>query len=299
MSIFQNMQLFVAVAQASSFRQAAEALGLPNSSVSRRIAALENELGLRLFNRTTRRVELTDAGNLYFQNCKRIVKEAELAHLELSHLQTQPQGVIRASVPVDFSVIYLSPLMGEFSKLYPGIRFELDLTPNQADLMADRVDFAIRMGIPKDQQLIARPIAKLETMLVASPTYLSQQGVPLTPQDLTRHACLRMNDKPWVLTHDSGQTQSVNVDGPFLANNRGFLYQLAIEGHGIAQSASTWVAKDLHAETLVQVLPDWTSPTAVAYAVTTTRLLPAKVRVFLDFLSSRLDLEASLLSPLD
>jgi DNA-binding transcriptional LysR family regulator len=108
-----------------------------------------------------------------------------------------------------------------------------------------------------------------------------------------------MNDKPWVLTHDSGQTQSVNVDGPFLANNRGFLYQLAIDGHGIAQSASTWVAKDLHAETLVQVLPDWTSPTAVAYAVTTTRLLPAKVRVFLDFLSSRLDLEASLLSPLD
>jgi DNA-binding transcriptional LysR family regulator len=155
MSIFQNMQLFVAVAQASSFRQAAESLGLPNSSVSRRIAALENELGLRLFNRTTRRVELTDAGNLYFQNCKRIVKEAELAHIELSHLQTHPQGVIRASVPVDFSVIYLSPLMGEFSKLYPGIRFELDLTPNQADLMTDRVDFAFRMGIPQDQQLIA------------------------------------------------------------------------------------------------------------------------------------------------
>lgn len=288
MEVFRNMHLFVEVAKASSFRRAAEVLGLPNSTVSRRIAELEREVGLRLFNRSTRRVELTEGGRLYVENCKRIIQEAELARQELIDLQTQPSGVIRASMPVDFSVIYLSPLLADFSRSYPGIRFNLDLTPNQVDLMGDPVDVAIRMGPPKDQNLIARPIARLRTVLVASPEYLARRGIPAQPQDLLAHECLRMKDAPWTLIHRDGGSQTVEVSGQFVANNRGMLQQLALGGQGIVQSADSWVQADLAAQRLVRVLPDWAPPVVEAYALTATRLLPAKVRVFIDFLVAQM-----------
>ena len=288
MDVFKNMHLFVEVAKASSFRRAAEVLGIPGSTVSRRIADLERDLGLRLFNRSTRRVELTEGGRQYFENCKRILNEARLAHQELTDLQTQPAGLIRASIPVDFSVIYLSPLLAEFSGRYPGIRFELDLTPNQADLMGGPVDLAIRMGLPKDHNLIARPIAKLETILVAAPDYLRKHGTPRQPLDLLNHNCLQMNDAPWTLIHRDGNSQTLDVRGPFIANNRGMLHQLALGGQGIAQAAASWVQADLQAKRLVHIMKKWAPPTVQAYAVTTTRLLPAKVRVFLDFLVEHL-----------
>jgi len=288
MDVFKNMHLFVEVAKASSFRRAAEVLGIPGSTVSRRIADLERDLGLRLFNRSTRRVELTEGGRQYFENCKRILNEARLAHQELTDLQTQPAGLIRASIPVDFSVIYLSPLLAEFSGRYPGIRFELDLTPNQADLMGGPVDLAIRMGLPKDHNLIARPIAKLETILVAAPDYLRKHGTPRQPLDLLKHNCLQMNDAPWTLIHRDGNSQTLDVRGPFIANNRGMLHQLALGGQGIAQAAASWVQADLQAKRLVHIMKKWAPPTVQAYAVTTTRLLPAKVRVFLDFLVEHL-----------
>ena len=284
MEVFRNMHLFVEVAKASSFRRAAEVLGLPNSTVSRRIAELERDVGLRLFNRSTRRVELTEGGRLYFDNCKRIIQEAELARQELTDLQSRPSGVIRASMPVDFSVIYLSPLLADFSRRFPGIRFDLDLTPNQADLMGDPVDVAIRMGPPKDQSLIARPIARIEAVLVASPDYLRQRELPTKPQDLLAHDCLRMKVAPWRLIHRDGMRETVEVSGPFIANNRGLLQQLALAGQGIVQSSKSWVQADLESGLLVHVLPDWAPPVVEAFALTTTRLLPAKVRVFLDFL---------------
>jgi DNA-binding transcriptional LysR family regulator len=150
MEVFRNMQIFVEVAKAQSFRRAADVLGMPNSTVSRRIAELERDIGLRLFNRTTRRVELTESGHRYFERCRRILQDAQLAHEELADMQARPSGTIRLSLPVDFSVIYLSPMLAQFAALYPGIRLELDLTPSQADLVAGSVDLAIRMGLPKE-----------------------------------------------------------------------------------------------------------------------------------------------------
>lgn len=284
MEIFKNMRVFVEVAKASSFRLAAESLGMPNSTVSRRIAELERDVGLRLFNRSTRRVELTEGGRMYFQNCKRLIEEAELARQELTDLQTRPSGLIRASMPVDFSVMYLSPILADFSRSYPGIRFELDLTPSQADLMGAPVDVAIRMGPPKDQNLIARSIANIETVLVASPEYLRKRGTPRLPQDLLAHDCLRMKDAPWTLLHRDGRSQSIDIRGQFVANNRGLLHQLALSGQGIVQSSKAWLHEDLKAKSLVPIMRDWSPPPVQAFALTTTRLLPAKVRVFLDFL---------------
>lgn len=288
MHFFHNMPIFVEVAKANSFRRAAEVLGLPNSTVSRRVAELERSLGLRLFNRTTRQVELTEAGRLYFANCTRIMAEAELAHLELTHLQTQPSGVLRISLPVDFAVHYLRPVLTAFARHYPGIRFDLDLTPNLADLLGDPVDLAIRMSPPKDGHLIARPIARLPTILVAAPGYLRDRGHPSTPHDLLAHDCLRMKDAPWVLLDAAGNKTAVEVNGAFTANNIGLLYQLALEGNGIAQYAEQLAQADLAVGRLVQVLPPWRPPAVQAFAITTTRLLPAKVRVFLEFLTQNL-----------
>lgn len=289
MDVFRNMQIFVEVAKAHSFRRAADVLGMPNSTVSRRIAELERDIGLRLFNRTTRRVELTESGLRYFERCGRILREAQLAHEELSDMQASPSGTIRVSLPVDFSVIYLSPMLARFAALYPGIRLELDLTPSQADLVAGSVDLAIRMGLPKEQHFVARQIADLKLGLYASPAYLKRHGRPATPDALREHACLCMHEGPWALTAAKrGDRETIAVTGQIMANNVGMLRQLALAGLGIMINAESWTADDVATGSLVRVLPGWSPPNAQAYALTETRLLPAKVRVFIDFLTERM-----------
>ena len=296
MEIFKNMPLFVEVARASSFRRAAVALDMPNSTVSRRIAELERDVGLRLFNRSTRRVELTEGGRIYFEHCNRIIQEAQLAHQQLANMQAKPSGLIRASVPVDFSVLYLGPLLADFTMQYPDIRFELDLSPAQANLTTDPVDVAIRMGLPKDQNLIARQIADMAVGLFASPGYLKKWGVPKKPQDLLRHECLRMTESPWTLSHAKGhKSHSLAVSGKFVANNVGMLRQFALNDMGIMLTAESWGLADVAEHRLVRVLPEWSSAKVPVYALTTTRLLPAKVRVFVDYLVVRLARPANIM----
>lgn len=161
MELLNDMALFVEVVKARGFRHAAEAVGMPNSTVSRRISGLEKAIGLRLLHRTTRKIELTEAGQIYFERCKRIVDEARLAHEQLGEMLAQPSGVLRASLPVDFANIYLAPLIAEFARRYPGISFDFDLTPRLVDLVSEPFDVAIRMGQPPDSNLIARQLANL------------------------------------------------------------------------------------------------------------------------------------------
>lgn len=187
MDLLNDMALFVEVARAMSFRRAAEALGMPNSTLSRRVSALEKAIGLRLMHRTTRRLELTEAGQLYYERCKRIVEEARLAHEQLGELLAQPSGVLRASLPVDFANSTLAPLIAEFARRHPGIRFEFDLTPRRVDLVSEPFDVAIRMGASQDSTLVARLLATLDTHLYASPAYVSRVGPPRQPADLARH----------------------------------------------------------------------------------------------------------------
>lgn len=156
MELLNDMALFVEVAHTRSFRRAADATGVPNSTLSRRISALEKAIGLRLLHRTTRRVELTEAGQLYYERCRRIVEEARLAHEQLGELLAQPSGVLRASLPVDFATIYMAPLVAEFARRYPGIAFDFDLTPRRVDLVAEPYDVAIRMGELTDSNLVAQ-----------------------------------------------------------------------------------------------------------------------------------------------
>ena len=289
MDIFKNMELFIEVASAGGFRAAADRLGMPNSTVSRRISELERDIGLRLFNRTTRRVELTEAGRLYFERCRQIIDEARLAREELSGMVSQPSGLIRASVPVDFTLVYLSEVLVDFQRLYPGIRLDLDVTPRQSNLISDPVDLTIRIGEPRDPQLIARKMATLKLALFAAPAYLAAQGAPQTPQDLLNHNCLRVADGPWKLFNNrTGDEDVVAVTGSFKANNIGLLQKMALQGMGVVALTQELVRDDIDAGRLVRLLPEWRPPATTVHALTETRLLPAKVRVFIDFLIHRL-----------
>lgn len=296
MDALSNMHLFVEVATAGGFRAAAGRLGLANSTLSRRILELERAIGLRLFNRTTRKMELTEAGRLYLERCRRIVDDARLAHEELTGMVTQPSGLIRASVPVDFTVIYLSEIFADFLRLYPGIRLDLDVTPRQSNLVTEGVDLTVRIGEPREQNLVARKLGTSEMALYAAPAFVATAGAPRQPSDLLDLNCLRMADRPWKLVNRrTEEAATVAVTGNFMANNIGLLRRLATQGVGIAALARDMVRDDVDEGRLIPVLPEWRPPAIPVYALTETRLVPAKVRVFIDFMIEHLKTRAGAL----
>ena len=289
MELLNDMALFVEVVKAKGFRGAAEVMGMPNSTLSRRISALEKAIGLRLLHRTTRKVELTEAGQIYFERCKRIVDEARLAHEQLGDMLAQPSGVLRVSLPVDFAITYLAPLIAEFAGLYPGITFDLDLSPRRVDLVSEPFDVAIRIGESENSQLIARPLITLVPYLYASPRYLEVAGVPGTPSDLERHHCLNiLKDGTWTL-NDGAQTLSVATRGRFMVNSVGLLRRLATLDQGIVLMHDEIIVEELRNGQLRRVLPEWRGKPVTVYAVTETRLLPAKTQRFIEFLRARLE----------
>jgi DNA-binding transcriptional LysR family regulator len=288
MALLNEMALFVEVVKARNFRRAAEVIGMPNSTLSRRISALEKAIGLRLLHRTTRRIELTEAGQVYFERSKRIVDEARLAHEQLGEMLAQPSGLLRVSLPVDFGTIYLAPLIAEFAQRYPGVSFEFDLTPRRVDLVAEPFDVAIRMGELADSQLIARRLARLPRYLYASPRYLELFGAPKKPEDLARHQCLCMpRANPWTL-NDGTKKVEIAVGGRFTLNSVGMIRRLATLDLGIALHAEAIVADDLAAGRLCRVLTKWQASPISVYAITETRLLPAKTQRFIEFIGERL-----------
>lgn len=291
MELLNDMALFVEVVKARGFRHAAEAVGLPNSTVSRRISKLEKAIGLRLLHRTTRKIELTEAGKIYFERCKRIVDEAKLAHEQLGDLLAQPSGVLRASLPVEFTNLYLAPLIAEFARQYPGIRFDFDLTPRVVDLVSEPFDVAIRMGNPPDSNLIARQLASFSCHLYASPRYLDHAGEPRVPADLAQHECLgfrTLKANVWTL-HQAGESVNVTVGGRFQLNSVGLIRRLATLDLGIAVLPGEIVAEDVANGRLRRILTDWEGPPIPVYAMTETRLLPAKTQRFIEFLRDHLD----------
>ena len=288
MEFLNDMALFVEVVKAKSFRGAADTIGMPNSTLSRRISVLEKTIGLRLLHRTTRKIELTEAGQIYYERCKRIVDEARLAHEQLGEMLAQPSGMLRASLPVDFAVTYMAPLIAEFARLYPGIVFDFDLTSRWVDLVSEPFDVAIRMGEPENSQLIARPLAVLPAYLYASPQYLEYSGEPAEPADLAYHECLGiMKASTWTL-HDGVNTNKVSIGSRFTLNSVGMICRLATLDMGIIMMLEKIVADDLASGRLRRVLPQWHGTPVSVYAVTETRLLPAKTKHFIKFLREHL-----------
>lgn len=288
MEYLNDMALFVEVVKAKGFRGAAGAMGMPNSTLSRRISELEKSIGLRLLHRTTRKVELTEAGQIYYERCRRIVDEARLAHEQLGEMLAQPGGVLRASLPVDFAVTYLAPLVADFAALYPGIAFEFDLTPRRVDLVSEPFDVAIRMGESENSQLIARPLASLTPCLYASPGYLQRSGEPHKPAELEQHECFNIvNGGVWTLRNGK-KTAAVPVSGRFKLNSVGLIRRLATLDQGIILLPEEVVADELISGKLCRIMPGWHGTPQAVYAITETRLLPAKTQRFIEFLRERL-----------
>lgn len=292
MELLNHMALFVEVVKAKGFRKAGELLDIPSSTVSRRISELEKEIGLRLLNRTTRKIELTEAGQLYFERGQKIVNDARLAHEQLATMAAKPSGVLRISLSVEFGSVYLAPLIAEFANLYPDITFQLDLSPRRIDLITEPFDVAIRMGTQPDSTLIARQIMSLPRYLYASSSYLEKYGEPTHPDDLPRHQCIKANmsqDSIWPLFNGKERVEVV-VDGRFSLNNISMIKSLAASGMGIAILTEKIASEDVRTGRLKQVLPDWQMTPVPIYAMTETRLLPAKTQLFIEFLRVHLDL---------
>ena len=291
LSALHDMTLFVEVARAKNFSAAGRHLDVPVATLSRRIAAMEREFGVRLFDRTTRRVELTEAGARYFERCAHLADEARLAQEALRETATRPAGHLRVSMPVDLGVYVIGPLLPEFARRFPGITLDLDLSSRNADLVGDHRDVAIRLGEVKGDQLVARRVGMADRALFASPTYLDLRGAPAHPDDLAAHEGLllrtpRMQAR-WTLERD-GEAVDVTVHGRVMANNHGLLRVLAERGLGIAALTPDLVRDALASGRLVRVLPHWAMVPLPVHAVTSSRLQPASVKAFVAFLADRL-----------
>ena len=293
LSALHDMTLFVEVARTTNFTRASANLGVPAATLSRRIAALERRLGVRLFDRTTRKVELTEVGRRYFERCGELVDQARLAQEALRNDAAGPTGHVRVSMPVDMGVNHVGPLLPEFARRHPGITFEFDLSPAHRDLVGEHVDVAIRIGAVKGDQLVVRRIGTVEMLMFAAPAYLERHGQPQQPADLVEHGCLVMpsaqRSAVWRLQRD-GSTMEVTVRGRFAANNLGLMRLLAERGLGIAVLSHALAREAVSAGRLVPVLQGWALPALPVHAVMSSRLQPAGVRAFVEFLAARLAL---------
>ena len=290
MDILRNMQIFVEVAREKSFRGAADNLGIPNSTVSRRIAELERDVGLRLFDRSTRRVTLTDAGKLHFANCERILEDASLAHEQLTDLRASPSGTLRIVSNVVPANEWIVPRLPAFSLRYPDIEVELDIISEEPNPLEQDVDVAFVMGPVTQEDLVARRILRLtELGLYASTDYIQEHGTPSSPADLDKHEGLRHLKLPqWrLIDQRSGEVESVSPSGRISVANFNAIQKLCLAGMGIC-IWHEWRARKLVEEGQLQrVLPQWTLEPWEFFAVTTSRHVPAKARALIEFLVAK------------
>ncbi|MBB3213895.1 DNA-binding transcriptional LysR family regulator [Herbaspirillum sp. Sphag1AN] len=294
MEMLSYMQQFVEVARMKNFRAAALSLDMPIATLSRHVSNLEKAVGLRLLNRSTRRVELTDAGEVYFLRCQSIVAEALIAHEALRDVAERPTGTLRVSMPVDLAIGHLGPILRDFAVAYPLIDFDLDLTPRRIDMQTEAFDLAIRIGpLPAaSANLIARPIASLPRYLYASPDYLKKAPPIKHVKDLAHHEFCTLpsssqQDDIKVL-YRGEESVEVKVPTRFCVNSVGMARVLASLGMGIAVMHTELARDDVAAGRLRRVLPEWRMAPLEVHAVTATRLLPARARLFIDFLKSRI-----------
>jgi len=286
------LETFVAVVEAQGFTRAAERLETTPGAVSRRIAALEAHLGLRLLNRTTRRFSLTEAGARYFRDVSAILQALSEAQDRVSHLNEAPGGNLRVAVPLSFGVRALAPLIPAFLARYPALHLTLDLDDRVVDLLATGADLALRIGTLADSSLVARRITEFRKILCAAPGYLACRGEPGSPADLAGHACLHYSNvalrEEWTLIGPQG-AETVAVSGPLCANNGDLLRQAAIAGLGIASLPEFLLEDDLTAGRLVPILTGYSAPPLICSALWPSRqFVPAKVRVFVEFLAENL-----------
>jgi DNA-binding transcriptional LysR family regulator len=287
-----QVAVFIEVVRKRSFARAAEQLAVSVSAVSRSVAALEARLGVRLLQRTTRSVGLTEAGSAYFARCEALLAELESAEAEASALGDELQGRLRISAPSGLGMIHVVPALPGFLARHPRLSIDLDLSNRFADLVEERYDLAIRTGALRDSRLVARRLGPNLRQLAASREYLEQRGTPRQPRELEQHACLVLDitDHPdrWDLQR-RGETASVGVSGPLRSNNALALHDACLRGLGIALLPAFLLGREFDAGRLVHVLPAWATEEQGIYAIYPGyRFIPAKVRAFVDYFAGQL-----------
>ena len=284
-----EMAVFARVVATGSLSAAARELSLSPAMISRRLAALESRLGVRLVNRTTRSLHLTDEGASYYESCARVLAEIAQADAAVSAGRQEPQGSLRVALPASFGNQHVAPLIPQFAARYPAVQVFLSLSDRNVNLIEDGFDLAVRIADLEDSSLAARKLAPNRRVVCATPDYLRRHGTPRAPQDLAQHKCLLATDftGSWEYKDPAGKPGEVRVTGRYVCDNWEVLREWALAGMGIALK-STWdVRRHLEDGSLVSLLPGYSFHSDVAiYAVYPHRRhLPAKTRAFIEFLA--------------
>lgn len=288
-----DLLLFARVVDEGSFSRAAERLGLPKSTVSRRVAALEGQLGERLLLRTTRKLTVTDFGLAVLEHAHHVAEDVAAATSLARTRHAEPSGRLRVTMPSDLGNIVLAPFLAEFIVAYPAITLEVDLSARFVDLIGENFDLALRMGdLRDDASLAARRVAVFTGSLYAAPAYIARRGMPPEPEALMEHDALRILGRtgepmPWILSRGDQRWEGI-PPGRATANSPELLMRMAREGAGITIVNDHFAMPSLERGELVPVLPDWRLPPVSAWAVFPgRRLLPARTRVFIDKLAAK------------
>ena len=284
------LRSFISVVDTGSFNQAAELLNASTAAVSRRVSSLETALAVRLLNRTTRRVELTEAGMQFYQDVVNILQSLDEAQERIQSRRQNLKGNLRVSAPLSFGITSLSPILNGFMKLHPELKIHLQLEDQRTDFVAEGIDVGIRVGRLEDSSLVAIPITKVSSNVYAAPTYITQYGLPNTPEELIHHNCLRyslINHKLGWIFQENGLERNVDVSGTLTCNNGNALKQAAISGIGIIQSPTFIIGDAVEKGLLVEILRQYNAEPFGLYAIKLSRkFTSAKVNAFIDYLKT-------------
>ncbi len=288
MTDLNGFAVFARVVELGGFTAAAEALGLSKSVVSRQVSALEDQLGVRLLNRTTRRVAVTEAGALVFERANRIVAEAEEAAAEANCVEGQVRGRLRVNAPMSFGILELGPVLPVLLARYPDLDVDLVLNDRRVDLIEEGFDVSLRISELEDSSLIARQLAPVERFIVGAPAYFEKHGQPERPADLATHPFMlyTLLAKPgqMTFTRSTGQRETAEVKGRFFCNNADAMLPLMRAGSALCLAPDFICHEDLRAGRLVRALDGWSMPPLTLHVIYPhTRHLSAKVRAFVDF----------------
>ncbi|WP_423173903.1 LysR substrate-binding domain-containing protein [Stenotrophomonas maltophilia] len=290
---FEQITAFLAAVEHGGFTAAGQALGRDGSILSRRVTALEKRLGVRLMERTTRRLALTEAGEAFHQRMRGALHALQEIEQDTAAAATGVRGTLRIALPATFGRMWVAPILPAFLAAYPDLVVETAFEDRYVDLVAESFDVAVRIGTLTDSRLVARRLAPSRRLLCASPAYLQAQGTPVRPVDLARHACLgfsRLASHPLWHLRDGDKATAIRIAGPLVTDDAQSLVQAAASGAGIAM-VSDWLAgPELCSGRLVPVLPDHpVENNETVYLVhPSARLVPAKTRAFADWIVGEL-----------
>lgn len=291
---FEGLAMFAKVAEERSFAGASKAMGVSVATVSRAVTRLEERLGGRLFNRTSRRLALTDYGRALAERASRIYAEAQEAEDTAREASSRPRGLVKLSAPLSFGAAWVAPLLPEFFRRYPDVAVDLHLTDAYTDLIGDGFDAAIRIAAMADSSLVARLIAPVRRFAVASPAYIAQHGRPQHPRELSTHPCLsylnRAGRDTWRFKHrKTGEECPVTPSGPLRGTSIEVLLPTILEGLAITELPEFAATQYFREKRLEPILADWCLPEGGVYFVTpTARTRPAKISALADFLVAEL-----------